>query len=302
MVLKLAVSYHVYRAQRSVDSKMPSRAITSLLNPKKLLIAASLLAFLMPGFLSFHSIPAYAVEVTQGFAPERYKNGTHFGTGIYFAPHQFTLYTEPKTNSPTLGTIEWSSKSGLNGLRMTSPGGMPKSIYADKLFFCYYPELDIAMMAVDGDNDNGWVEVIYDQQEHKTAWVKANTDENSTGSDASTTLTSNTASSHLGVYQTWLEFMKYNAKAKGIYWLNGVAEYNRALRTKDEDTAKLISTTVIRKLKVRYVRGNWLLVEVQDFEMNTPIGWIRWRDDDGNLMAFPNLTQPQASNQITPSY
>jgi hypothetical protein len=32
------------------------------------------------------------------------------------------------------------------------------------------------------------------------------------------------------------------------------------------------------------------LVEVLDFERNMPIGWIRWRDEDGNLLAFPNLS------------
>jgi hypothetical protein len=44
-------------------------------------------------------------------------------------------------------------------------------------------------------------------------------------------------------------------------------------------------------MKVRHLRGNWLLVEALDFENNTPIGWIRWRDDDGNLMVFPNINQ-----------
>ena len=33
-----------------------------------------------------------------------------------------------------------------------------------------------------------------------------------------------------------------------------------------------------------------MLVEVLDFERNTPIGWVRWRDHDGNLMVFPNIT------------
>jgi len=268
-----------------------SKTITSL---------GLLLALLIPGSIltSKNQAITYAAEMAQGFSPQRYKDGTHYGTGVYFAPHKFTLYTEPKDSSPSLGTVEWNNKSGLNGLHITSAEGMPKNAYADKLFFCYYPELNIAMMAVAGENGDGWVEVIYDQQNQKTAWVKAKQE-----SDAETPAKGNSSSAseaHLGVYQTWLEFMKYNAKNNGIYWLSGVVDYNRALRSKDEDTAKLISTTVIRKLKVRYVRGNWLLVEIQDFEMNAPIGWLRWRDDDGNLLIFPNLNG--STHPMTPSF
>ena len=96
--------------------------------------------------------------------------------------------------------------------------------------------------------------------------------------------------SHFGRYQSWLDFMKFNARAHGVYWLNGVSEYHRSIRYKDDDKASFIPVTVIRDLKVRHIRGNWMLVEVVDFERNTPIGWVRWRDHDGNLMVFPNIT------------
>jgi hypothetical protein len=238
-------------------------------------------------FLSFNGV-AMAVDAGQGFSPQRYQSGLQYGAGVFFAPYRFTLYPEPKEEAPAIATVEWTPDSGLNGIRMTRPDGDPMNAYADKLFLSYYPALNIAMMAVVGENGQGWAEVVYDQQARKTGWVRLGLPDEQPIKPVKRS--ANTDISHFGVYQTWFEFMKLNAKNSGIYWLSGVADYNRALRSKDEDTAKLISVTLIRKLKVRYVRGNWLLVEVQDFEMNSPIGWIRWRDDDGNLMVFPNIT------------
>lgn len=216
-----------------------------------------------------------------GFAPKVYKSGLTYGNGIYFAPYRFTVYSEPKEDAPVLGEFRWSRKTQSNQVEVFKSNGVHFTTPASRVFFCFYPELDIAMLAVTGDDDNGWLEVVYDQTNQKTGWVKM-ADE--------TALKDPERPAHFGVYQTWLDFMRLNARANGIYWLSGVSQYQRSLRSKDEDTAKLIPVTVIRDLKVRHVRGNWLLVEVLDFERNMPIGWIRWRDEDGNLLAFPNLS------------
>jgi hypothetical protein len=294
LMTRLAAALRLLPVTKNCFYKAGSLLMSFLQQPR-LSLAIFLLLLLSASPTSLGIIPtAQAAEMAQGFSPQRYKSGTDFGTGVYFAPYRFTLYSEPKDGAATIAVVEWSQKSSINGIRMSSPGGSPMSAYADKLFISYYPTLNVAMMAVVSENGQGWAEVVYDQQAHKTAWVRLGLpDETQPKSTASAD-----DLSHFGVFQTWFEFMKLNAKSSGIYWLTGVADYNRALRSKDEDTAKLISITIIRKLKVRYVRGNWLLVEIQDFEMNSPIGWVRWRDDDGNLMIFPNLsgqTRPMMS-------
>jgi hypothetical protein len=219
-----------------------------------------------------------------GFAPQQYKSGLTYGNGIYFAPYRFKVYAEPREDATVLGEFRWGRHTRSNQVDIFRPNGDHVTMAANRVFFCFYPELDVAMLAVTGDEEGGWLEVMYDQQGKKTGWLKQAdirvAAEN--GKDA--------LPAHFGVYQTWLDFMKLNAKASGIYWLSGVSEYQRSVRFKDEDTASLIPITVIRDLKVRHVRGNWLLVEVLDFERNTPIGWVRWRDDDGNLMVFPNIS------------
>jgi hypothetical protein len=239
-------------------------------------------------FVSSVAPVAFAVRNGFGFAPQRYQSGYTYGNGIFFAPYRFTVYTEPKDSSKVIGEFRWSRTTGSNSIDVFTPDGDHHTTYADRVFFCFYPQLDVAMMAVTSDTDDGWVEVIYQQEGQKTGWVK--TKDAQTAEKATQVASGKTEPAHFGVYQTWQEFMKLNAKASGIYWLTGVKQYNRSIRSSDTDEAKLIPVTIVRDLKVKHVRGNWLLVEVLDFERNTPIGWIRWRDDDGNLMVFPNIS------------
>jgi hypothetical protein len=236
--------------------------------------------------------PAQAQLSSYGFAPQIYKDGVNYGNGIYFAPYVFTLYTQPDEHSPMVGEFHWSRKTNTNNISVNTANAERRSIAADHVFFCFYPQLDVAMMAVTGENGDGWVEVVYDQTRKKTGWVHLKDSPKIASAPKQALAPLDTGEPlHFGVYQTWPEFMKLNAKSNGVYWTNGVKEYNRAIRTSDSDDAKIVPVTIIRNMKVKHLRGNWLLVEVLDFENNTPIGWIRWRDDDGNLMVFPNVNK-----------
>jgi hypothetical protein len=246
--------------------------------------------------------PAQAQLTGHGFSPQRFKDGVNYGNGIYFAPYDFYVYSQPNEASPLLAEFHWKHQASGNSVTTGSTGGERKSIAGDRVFISFYPQLDVAMMAVIGENGedekgDNWVEVVYDQAHQKTGWVHlkqslaANPKPGATPGQQALASLKTDEPLHFGVYQTWPEFMKLNAKANGVYWLSGVKEYYRSIRSSDSDEAKLIPITIIRNLKVRHLRGNWLLVEVLDFENNTPIGWIRWRDDDGNLMVFPNINQ-----------
>jgi hypothetical protein len=250
------------------------------------------------------SLPVAQAQVNgYGFGPQTYKSGYNYGTGVYFAPHVFTLYSKPDEASPAIAEFHWNKKT-TSSVDVTTPDGDKRVLNTDHMFVCFYPQLDVAMMAVTGDQDDGWVEVIYDQSGPRTGWVRIKETTPKTASKGDSLEPLDTGEpSHFGVYQTWQEFMKLNARVDGIYWLTGVKDYNRSIRSSDADDAKIYPITIIRDLKVKFVRGNWMMVEVLDFERNTPIGWVRWRDDDGNLMVFPNITgQHQQPIVTTASY
>ncbi len=243
-------------------------------NRHLLIIFSILLAGILFGGLLSPS--AYALRF--GYAPEQYENRLTYGIGVYFAPNDTLIYATPDENTEPVEHFQWSPNGRHNSLfSQVRQSHVPVS----SIFVCYFPKMDVAAMSVVSDNGEGWAEVVYDQRRGKTGWVKLRTamaEDEIQGWPM-----------HLGQFQTWLDFMKFNGKAAGIYWLTGVSEYHRSPRMSPDNKAKLLNLQMIRKLKVMHVRGNWLLVEVMDFDRSMPMGWIRWRDKEGRLMVFPNL-------------
>ena len=39
------------------------------------------------------------------------------------------------------------------------------------------------------------------------------------------------------------------------------------------------------------IRGNWLLATVNDRTKQPKVGWFNWRNDNGTLNMFPNLSE-----------
>ncbi|MBY0405379.1 MAG: hypothetical protein K2X66_15875 [Cyanobacteria bacterium] len=229
-------------------------------------------------------LPVEAYQ-TFGFGPQNYKNPLVYGEGVYFAPYEFKIYAEPDEKAKVVEGFRWSKNANSQGLlSQVNEGVVP----IDQVFLSYYPALDVAMMAVVSENGNGWAEVVYNQAQKKTGWVKLES-ETSKAEPQDTS-----RPKHFGKFQTWLDFMRFNSKINGVYWLNGVSQYNRMIRTTPDDAGKTLDITVIRSLKVKHIRGNWMLVEVLDFGNKTPMGWVRWRDEEGRLMVFTNFTKAKS--------
>ncbi|MEM0950762.1 MAG: hypothetical protein AAGI66_01300 [Cyanobacteria bacterium P01_H01_bin.74] len=280
---------------------------------KRLFPAA--IALLLVFFFSGASFSNPYRQAGFGFGPQTYNDGFNYGAGIYFAPPDLRLYQQPDYDSELVGRLYWHNQYSDAFIEKT-PTQQDRIDPADT-FICFYPKLSVAMLPVVSTTDDGWAEVIYQQAPEKirterTAWVPIHNEPAASGDEwpepeASETKTSEARefepenskpvdeeleneANHWGVYQTWVEFMKLNAKSAGVYWLSGVSNYQHALRMRDNDDAKIIPVTVIKKMRIQHVRANWMLVEVSDFQGRHPIGWVRWRDKAGKIMAFPNLS------------
>lgn len=96
--------------------------------------------------------------------------------------------------------------------------------------------------------------------------------------------------------QTWLQFMRLYTQELGFHWLARVPETVRYVRMSPKDEAPLVTVTMVRGMRVLHVRGNWMMVELRDMGKEYPIGWLRWRDDAGNLLVWPNFEPSDAAN------
>jgi hypothetical protein len=196
----------------------------------------------------------------------------HPGQGVWYAPWQFVVYQQPDLNSPKLAEVLWgSSHTSLTDTLHNIP------IQANQCMIAFYPEHQLGLLTVVGDAEPNWLEVIWDQKTGQTGWVQG-----SLQWQAGTLPT-------VGTYQTWTEFMLTHAKPAGFKWFVGVPDSIKQLHTQADDYAKVIPSFYLQKLKVLHFRGNWMLVQGLDLERNTPIGWMRWREENGELLVFPQL-------------
>jgi len=216
-------------------------------------------------------LPVYGTN--RGFGPESYPGSKPYGIGTYFAPKEIKIYAEPNKSAQLLETIRWKSEC----IQVESD---TKNIdYPEQVFLVYFPYNNIALMTV-LDEDNDWLKVIYDYKNNLSGWVYLKDG-----------LDTDKKNDYMGKYFTWLEFMQKIAKFKGLYFITGVPEDSKVMKSSSEDTSKNIVTkfTHIKHIELILIRGNWILVKAIDFDNSAPIGWIRWRDDNGQLLMFCNL-------------
>jgi hypothetical protein len=95
---------------------------------------------------------------------------------------------------------------------------------------------------------------------------------------------------------TWQQFFRLYTKELGFHWLARVPEAARYVRMSPKEDAPLVSVTMVKGMRVLHVRGNWLMVELRDMGQEYPIGWLRWRDDAGNFLIWPNVEPSDAAN------
>lgn len=246
-----------------------------------------ILSFLFISFLFIAPVGA----MVNGYGPEKFIS-THrisstnidaqinYGIGVYFAPEKLPVYAKPSFSEPPIDIIEWRS-ANTNSLVVRSV--LDSTVHrASQYFLAFYPKLKLAVLPVLQENGAGWAEVVINPGRHTTAWVPMRYSFNPNDT--------NKWPKHWARFQPWIDFIRANARISGVRWLPNATNYQKELRMQPQDDAELIELTLIRQMKVHHARGNWLLVEAWDFNRESPIGWMRWRDDDGQLLAFPNFS------------
>jgi hypothetical protein len=180
--------------------------------------------------------------------------------GVYQVSHDIKIYKEPNENSPQVVNVYWDSKNYecLN-------------IAASNLFVVFLPQRDLGFIQVlDENEDETWVKVLYDKNANKVGWIKKEDDYR---------------------FLPWRIFFSWYGHKYGLYYMKDSPETTKAIYGSTEDDAKVIGriSAVPQKVNVTSIRGNWALINAYDIDQITKIGWIKWRDINGEIYLFPNM-------------
>jgi len=174
--------------------------------------------------------------------------------GMYQTGKEVTLYSKPEADSRVIKNIKFSYKAET----------MPVNIFAVLL-----NDKALGFMYVTDIGDDGWVEVIYDKQSGARGWV----------------LTEDKMQ-----FLPWLNFYNLYGRKYGLRFMKDAPKDLQVLKAKSEDNSQTVSRlNFIKQMKLTKVQGNWALVTVKDLDETPKTGYMKWRNGDGTIYAFPNI-------------
>ena len=174
--------------------------------------------------------------------------------GVYQTDKSLTVYSHPDANSEILKNFDFTYK----------PENMPENIFAvlineKALGFVYVTDMD----------EDGWVEIIYNKQTGARGWVQA---------------------SDKMQFLPWINFYNLYGRKYGLRILKDTPKDLYILRAQSDDLSQSLSKlNYVKKIKLTKVSGNWVLVTVMDLDNTPKSGWLKWRNNDGTIYAFPNV-------------
>jgi len=174
--------------------------------------------------------------------------------GVYQTSKELALYTHPEANSQIIKKLTLSYNSET----------MPENVFAllinqKELGFLYVTDID----------EDGWVEVIYDKTSGSKGWVKTEDKMQ---------------------FLPWINFYNLYGRKYGIRILKDTPKDFYTLYSRSEDLSQPLSKlNYVQKIKLTKISGNWALVTVVDLDKTPKTGWLKWRNSDGVIFAFPNI-------------
>lgn len=174
--------------------------------------------------------------------------------GMYQTGESIKIYSHPEANSRVIKTFDFSYV----------PETMPDSVFAVLL-----NEKKLGFLFVSDIGDEGWVEVIYNRKTGAKGWVQTEDQFQ---------------------FLPWLSFYNMYGRKYGLRFMKDVPEDLQVLRAKSEDSSQSIDVLKhVKQIKLTVIRGNWALVSVVDIDKTPKTGYLKWRDSDGKIYAFPNI-------------
>ena len=174
--------------------------------------------------------------------------------GVYQTDEELSIFTHPDANSGLIKKMNFSY----------NPETMPDSVFAVLI-----NEKKLGYLYVTDIGDDGWVEVIYNKKTGAKGWVITHDNMQ---------------------FLPWRNFYNLYGKKYGLRILKDTPTDLEVLRAKSEDLSQIVSKfNYVQKINLTVIRGNWALVSVFDLDKTPKTGYLKWRETDGTIYAFPEI-------------
>ncbi len=211
----------------------------------------------------FFIFTLFILPVRADIIPLSSKSIKYYGIGLLNMPKSYVVYQYPYTDSKILREVNYES---IKKSAIVNTIDMRKVSYV-----AYVPNQNIALLTVDTNPGNDWYCVFLDQETGETGWVY------------------NPDKEAFFTYRGL--FYKYGKKY-GIRMFNDLPKDKKVLYAKEELNSQVLEELNYPKfISFTVIRGNWLLASVNDMTKQAKVGWFNWRNDDGTLNMFPNLSE-----------
>lgn len=180
--------------------------------------------------------------------------------GIYLPDSKFVIYESDDASSTVLEKVAYDNFEVKSS---------PDKMSYRQLFAAYDDNKNTAVMFATDETDE-FVKVIYNQAENKQGWIKKGSDDQ---------------------ILSYAQFLNKFGRKNGITFLYGTPEAIRKMKTAPSDDSQDVQAKSYapKLIKLQMISGNWMMIKLTDYDGTASIGWIKWRDSDGNIFVFPLL-------------
>ncbi len=208
--------------------------------------------------LSIFILPAKADII-----PLSSKNIKHYGVGVLNMPQSYKVYQYPYFESKILREVNYDS---LKKSAIINSIDMRKVSYV-----AYVPSNNVALLTVDLNPGNDWYCVFLNQETGETGWVYNNTP---------------------NAFSTYRTLFYNYGKKYGLKLFSDLTNDEKVLYAKEDLNSQVIEKLTYPKyITFTVIRGNWILISVNDMTKQAKVGWFNWRNEDGTLNMFPNFKE-----------
>ena len=174
--------------------------------------------------------------------------------GVFQTGDKLTLYSEPDESSHVIKEFDFSYKQET----------MPDGVFAVLL-----NEKKLGLLYVTDIGDDNWVEVLYNKHTGARGWVMTE---------------------DRFQFLPWLSFYNMYGRKYGLRLLKDTPDEIEILHSKAEDLSQNVGKlNYVKQIRLTAVRGNWALVSVVDLDKTPKTGYLKWREANGKIYAFPNI-------------